>query len=88
MSEADSKEYIVDVDSKILGVEPRPDERLTEALASASSQLVRLDPPRFVVRVKASSEAEAERQAVEALERWASGPGAGWSVGGVTAWEG
>ena len=88
MSEAASKEYIVDVDSKIVGVEPLPDERLAEALASASAQLVRLDPPRFVVRVKAASEGEPERQAVDALERWASGPGAGWSVVGVTAWEG
>lgn len=88
MSEPESKEYTVDVDSKIVGVEPRPDERLTEALASAGAQLVRLDPPRFAVRVTASSESEAERQALEALERWASGPGAGWRVVGVTTWEG
>jgi hypothetical protein len=88
VSETDSKEYNVEVDSKIVRLEPQDDHRLTEALASAGAQLVRLNPPRFTVRVTASSEAEAERQAVEALERWASGPGAGWSVVGVTYWRG
>jgi hypothetical protein len=87
MTEPDLREYVLDVDSKIVGVEPQPDERLTKALASAGTQLVRLDPPRCVVRVTAASESEAERQAVEALERWASGPGAAWSVAGVTQWE-
>ena len=65
MSEPGSKEYNVEVDSKIVGLEPQDDDRLTEALASAGAQLVRLDLPRFVVRVKTSSEADAERQAVE-----------------------
>ena len=41
-----------------------------------------------LVRVKASSESEAERRAVEALERWAYGPGAGWNVVAVTQWHG
>ena len=83
----DSREYVVDVDSKIVGLEPQQDERLTEALASAGAQLVRLEPPRFAVRVTASSESEAERQALDALERWSSGPGAGWRVVGITQWE-
>jgi hypothetical protein len=34
----------------------------------------------------ASSDSEAEQRAVEALERWASGPGAGWRAVGVTHW--
>ena len=80
----DSKEYNVEVDSKILEIEPR-DQRLTEAVASAGAQLVRVDPPRFTVKVTASSESEAETLAVEALERWASGPGAGWAAVGVTS---
>lgn len=86
MTEPDLREYVVDVDSKIVGVEPRHDERLAEALASTGAQLVRLDPPRVVVRVTATSETVAKRHAVEALERWASGPGAGWSVVRVTQW--
>jgi hypothetical protein len=88
MTEAGSREYVVDVDSKILDVDPPKDERLTEAVASAGAELVRVEPPRFTVRAKASSESEAERRAVEALERWAYGPGAGWSVVGVTQWHG
>lgn len=87
MTEGDSKEYLVDVDSKIVDVQPRPDQSLAEAVASAGAELIRMEPPRFVVRVTASSESEAERKAVEALERWASGPGAGWSVVGVTDWK-
>jgi hypothetical protein len=87
MTEAQPTTYDVDVDSKIIDIDPPDDERLHEALASASAELVRAKPPRFAVRVKASSEAEAEKKAVEALERWASGPGAGWSVVGVTRWK-
>jgi hypothetical protein len=87
MSERDdSREYQVDVDSDILGVDPPDDERLTEALASAGAELVGVEPPRFTVRVKASSEGQAEKRAVEALERWASGPGAGWRVVSITQW--
>jgi hypothetical protein len=70
----DSKEFLVDVDSKILKVDPTDDEGLREAVASAGAEFISAEPPRFVVRVTASSESEAERKAVEALERWASGP--------------
>jgi hypothetical protein len=85
--ESDSREFLVDVDSKILKVNPPDDERLRVAVASAGAEFISAEPPRFVVRVTASSESEAERKAVEALERWASGPGAGWSVVGLTQWK-
>ena len=81
----ETKDYNVEVDSKIVDVDP-PDEGLAEAVASAGAELVRAEPPRFTVRVKASSKSEAERLAVDSLERWASGPGAGWSVVGFTGW--
>ena len=85
--EGESREFLVDVDSKILKVDPPDDERLPEAVASAGAEFVRAEPPRFWVRVTASSESEAGERAVEALERWASGPGAGWSIIGVTYWK-
>jgi hypothetical protein len=83
----DPKEFLVDVDSKVLTVDPTDDESLREALASAGAEFISAEPPRFVVRVTASSESEAERKAVEALERWASGLDAGWSVVGLTEWK-
>jgi hypothetical protein len=83
----DPKEFLVDVDSKVLKVDPTDDESLREALASAGAEFISTEPPRFVVRVTASSESEAERKAVEALERWASGLDAGWSVVGLTEWK-
>lgn len=86
MTDAGQKEYHVDVDSDILDVDPPQDSRLTEALASAGAVLIRMEPPRFTVKVSASSESEAEERAVEALERWVSGPGAGWRVVAVTRW--
>jgi hypothetical protein len=84
----DSKEYNVDVASKILRIEPENNQRLIDAVVSAGAQVVRVDPPRFTVRVTASSESEAQTRAVEALERWASGPGAGWRPVGATQWQG
>ena len=85
--ESDSRKFLVDVDSKIPKVDPPDDERLREAVASAGAEFISAEPPRFVVRVTASSESEAERKAVEALEGWASGPGAGWSVVGLPQWK-
>jgi hypothetical protein len=85
MTETGAREYNVEVDSKILDIDPS-DEGLTEAVASAGAELIRVEPPRFTVRVKASSESEAGRLAVEALERRFSGPGAGWHVVGVSQW--
>lgn len=86
MTDAAAKLYHVEVDSKILSIDPPDDEHLTEAVASAGAEIKRVKPPRFTVSVKASSESEAERRAVEALERWASGPGTGWNVVGLTRW--
>jgi hypothetical protein len=80
------KQYDVSVDSKILAIEPQ-DQDLAAAVASGGAHLVRADLPRLTVRVTASSESEAEARAVAALERWASGPGAGWKVVGTTEWK-
>lgn len=82
----ETTDYHVDVDSKILDIDPPQDERLNEAVASAGARVIRVEPPRFTVQVNASTEAEAEQKAVEALERWMSGPGAGWHVVGVSRW--
>jgi hypothetical protein len=77
------REYLIDVDSKILAVEGGR-ESLEEALTSSDAELVRMEPPRFTVRVTASSESEAKARAVKALERWLAGPGAGWQADGVS----
>jgi hypothetical protein len=79
-------EYDVDVDSKILAFEG--DESSVSSALGAAGELVRLKPPRFTVRVTASSETEAGKRAVEALERWAGGPGVGWRVVSASRWTG
>jgi hypothetical protein len=84
MSDAGAKEYHFDVDIDIDN--PPQVRRFTEAVASAGAELIRAEPPRFTVRVKASSESEAERLVVEALEQRFSSPGVDWRTVGVTRW--